>query len=72
MLRQLTTGSLFKPLTEGPRLMTDKAERETATQRIIRLRSEAQKLTDQRALITEQSEKSLDEMVRRSIDLHGA
>lgn len=52
--------------------MTEKAERETTTQRIIRLRSEAQKLTDQRALITEKSEESLDEMVRRSIDLHGA
>jgi len=52
--------------------MTEKAERETATQRIIRLRSEAQKLTDQRELITEKSEKSLDEMVRRSIDLYGA
>jgi hypothetical protein len=52
--------------------MTEKAERESTTQRIIRLRSEAQKLTDQRALITEKSEKSLDEMVRRSIDLHGA
>ena len=52
--------------------MIDKAERETATQRIIRLRSEALRLTNQRALITEKSEKSLDEMVRRSIDLHGA
>jgi hypothetical protein len=52
--------------------MTDKAERETATQRIVRQRGEAQKLTDQRALIDEKSDKSLDEMVRRSIDLHGA
>jgi len=52
--------------------MTEKAERETTTQRIIRLRSEAQKLTEQRALIAEKSEKPLDEMVRRSIDLHGA
>ena len=52
--------------------MTEKAERETATQRIIRLRTEARKLTDQRALVDEKSEKSLDEMVRRSIDLHGA
>jgi len=52
--------------------MTEEVERETATQRIIRLRSEAQKLTDQRAVIDEKSEKTLDEMVRRSIDLHGA
>jgi len=52
--------------------MTEKTERETATQRIIRLRTEARKLTDQRALVDEKSEKSLDEMVRRSIDLHGA
>ena len=52
--------------------MEEKPERETSTQRIIRLRGEAQKLTDQRALVDEQSEKSLDEMVRRSIDLHGA
>jgi hypothetical protein len=57
---------------KGLSVMTEKAGRETATQRIIRLRSEAQKLTDQRALVAEQSEKSLDEMVRRSIDLHGA
>jgi hypothetical protein len=52
--------------------MSEKKERETATQRIIRLRGEAQKLTHQRALIAEKSEKSLDEMVKRSIDLHGA
>jgi len=52
--------------------MTEKAERETTTQRIIRQRGDAQKLTDQRALITEKSEESIDEMVRRSIDLHGA
>lgn len=52
--------------------MTEKAERETTTQRIIRLRSEAQKQTDQRALVAEKSEKSLDDMIRRSIDLHGA
>jgi hypothetical protein len=59
-------------MAEGPNAMTEKTERETATQRIIRLRSEAQKLSDQRALVDEKSEKSLDEMVRRSIDLHGA
>jgi hypothetical protein len=52
--------------------MDEKPERETATQRIIRQRGDAQKLTDQRALVDEKSEKSLDEMVRRSIDLHGA
>ena len=52
--------------------MTEKAERETTTQRIIRQRSEAQKLTKQRAAIAEKSEESLDEMVKRSIDQHGA
>ncbi len=52
--------------------MSEKPQRETATQRIIRLRSEAQKLTDQRVLADEKSDKSLDEMVKRSIDLHGA
>jgi hypothetical protein len=59
-------------MAEGPNAMTEKTERETSTQRIIRLRSEAQKLTDQRAVIDEKSEKLLDEMIRRSIDLHGA
>ena len=52
--------------------MEKQPEPETATQRIIRLRTEARKLTDQRALVDEKSEKSLDEMIRRSIDLHGA
>lgn len=52
--------------------MAEEATRETTTQRIIRLRSKAQKQADQRALVTEQSEKSLDEMIRRSIDVHGA
>ena len=59
-------------MAEGLNAMTETTERETATQRIIRQRSEAQKLTDQRALIAEKSEKSIDEMVKRSIDLHGA
>ena len=52
--------------------MTENTEPETATQRIIRLRSEAQKLTEQRAAIAEKSEASWDEMIKRSIDLHGA
>jgi hypothetical protein len=59
-------------MAEGLNAMTEKTEPETATQRIIRLRSEAQKLTEQRAAIAEKSEASWDEMVRRSIDLHGA
>lgn len=52
--------------------MTGETERETSVQRVTRPRSDAQKLTRQRGLIAVESEKSLDEMGRRSIDLHGA
>ena len=38
----------------------------------MRLRSDARKLTNLRALNGEESENALDEMIRRSIDLHGA
>jgi len=52
--------------------MTGIAERETPKQGAVRLRLQAQKVSDQRKLKADESEKALDEMIRRSIDLHGA
>lgn len=52
--------------------MTEEPKRETAKERVIRRRSDARKLIDQRSLIADESEEGLDEMIRRSIDLHGA
>jgi hypothetical protein len=57
---------------EGPNAMTEKPARETSRQRVMRLRSDARKLTNLRALNGEEAENALDEMIRRSIDLHGA
>ena len=52
--------------------MTGTTGQETSRQRVMRVRRDARELIDQRALDPDEAEKALDEMVKRSIDLHGA
>jgi hypothetical protein len=52
--------------------MTEKTERETSRQRAVRLRGEARKKINDRAESVDETERALDEMIRNSIDLHGA
>jgi hypothetical protein len=52
--------------------MTGTTERESSRERVTRVRRDARELCDQRALDPDEAEKALDDMVRRSIDLHGA
>lgn len=52
--------------------MTAKTERETSKQRAMRLRGDERKRINQRALNVDESDKALDEMIRHSIDRHGA
>ena len=52
--------------------MTENTERETPKKRAIRPRSDARQPAGQRALNADESDNTIDEMIRRSIELHGA